>query len=203
MLCWVAVRQVKAVKVCSGEFRYGDVRSAEAVWVRLAEIWQAKSQKFKGGKQMSAYQWKSGSRIKADAQKSGELFERLSNTEEGLTARTLLDANRPKNAPLHNEYEWNDETAADNWRLHQSRHFINSIAIIATTSEDVETPVRAFHITTSESKYEPITAIIKEPDKYAALLKSAKAELMSFKNKYNTLRELTPVLKAIEEVTNE
>lgn len=152
---------------------------------------------------MSAYQWKSGSRIKADAQKSGELFEQLSNTAEGLTARTLLDANKPETAPLHNEYEWNDETAADNWRLHQSRHFINSIAIIETTSEDVETPVRAFHITTSESKYEPITAIIKEPDKYAALLKSAKAELMSFKNKYNTLRELTPVLKAIEEVTNE
>lgn len=149
---------------------------------------------------MSAYQWKSGSRIKADAQKSGELFERLSNTEEGLTARTLLDANRPKNAPLHNEYEWNDETAADNWRLHQSRHFINSIAVIATTSENVETTVRAFHITTEESKYEPITAIIKEPDKYAALLSSAKAELTAFRNKYNTLKELTPIFKAITEV---
>lgn len=29
-----------AVKACSVEFRYGDVRSVEAVWARLAEIWR-------------------------------------------------------------------------------------------------------------------------------------------------------------------
>ena len=35
------------------------------------------------------YEWKSGTRIKANAQESGELFEKLSATEEGLTAETL------------------------------------------------------------------------------------------------------------------
>ena len=35
MLWRVWVRTGEAVKVCSGEFRYGDVRPAEAVWVRL------------------------------------------------------------------------------------------------------------------------------------------------------------------------
>ena len=64
------------------------------------------------------YQWKSGSRIKGNAQESGELFEQLSKTEEGLTARTLLEANRPESAPLHNDYEWNNDIAAEEWRLH-------------------------------------------------------------------------------------
>lgn len=151
---------------------------------------------------MPAYQWKSGSRIKGDAQKSGELFERLSQTEEGLTAQTLLEANKPKNAPLHDDYEWDNKKAAEEWRLHQSRHFINSLAIVTTTTDNKEEPVRAFFITTKESQYEPLTAIVNEPTKYEALLSSAKAELTAFQRKYNTLAELQPVFQAITEVMN-
>lgn len=150
---------------------------------------------------MAAYKWKSGSRIKADAQKCGELYERLSETEEGLTARTLLDANVPEDAPLHSEYEWDDSTAADNWRLHQSRHFINSIAVVAINAEtNEEVQVRAFHVISDS--YEPLQAIITQPDKYETLLSNAKAELAVFKRKYNTLKELTPVFQAITEVLN-
>lgn len=148
------------------------------------------------------YQWKSGSRIKADAQASGELFEQLSKTEEGLTARSLLEANKPKSAPLHSEYEWNNEKAADEWRLHQSRHFINSLSIVTTVKEK-ETPVRAFFITTEANKYEPITAIVQEENKYNSLLSAALSELKAFERKYNTLTELTPVFEAISEVLND
>lgn len=148
------------------------------------------------------YQWKSGSRIKANAQASGELFEQLSKTEEGLTARSLLEANKPKSAPLHSEYEWNNEKAADEWRLHQSRHFINSLSIVTTVKEK-ETPVRAFFITTEANKYEPITAIVQEENKYNSLLSTALSELKAFERKYNTLTELTPVFEAISEVLND
>lgn len=146
------------------------------------------------------YEWKSGSRIKADAQKSGELFEQLSKTEEGLTASTLLEANKPETAPLHSEYEWNDEKAANEWRLHQSRHFINSIVTIAISDTAEEQQVRAFHIVTESSKYEPLTAIIKEESKYERLLINAMSELEAFTRKYSTLRELKPVIESIEKV---
>ncbi len=146
------------------------------------------------------YEWKSGSRIRADAQKSGELFEQLSATEKGLTAETLLEANKPVTAPLHKEYEWNDEKAAHEWRLHQSRHFINSIAVKVVTADDTEETVRAFFTTTEESKYQPITAIMKEKSKREKLLELALSELKSFKNKYSTLSELSPVFAAITEV---
>ena len=148
------------------------------------------------------YQWKSGSRIKANAQASGELFEQLSKTEEGLTAKTLLEANKPKNAPLHAEYEWDNKKAAEEWRLHQSRHFINSLSIVTTVKEK-ETPVRAFFITTEANKYEPITAIVQEENKYNSLLSTALSELKAFERKYNTLTELTPVFEAISEVLND
>ena len=148
------------------------------------------------------YQWKSGSRIKANAQASGELFEQLSKTEEGLTAKTLLEANKPKSAPLHADYEWDNKKAAEEWRLHQSRHFINSLSIVTTVKEK-ETPVRAFFITTEANKYEPITAIVREENKYNSLLSTALSELKAFERKYNTLTELTPVFEAISEVLND
>ena len=75
------------------------------------------------------YDWKAGSRIKADPQRSGEMFELLAKTEDGLTAETLLEANRPKGTPLHDDYEWDDDVAAESWRLHQSRHFLNSLTV--------------------------------------------------------------------------
>lgn len=146
------------------------------------------------------YEWKSGSRIKGNAQESGELFKQLSETKDGLTAETLLEANKPETAPLHNDYEWNDEKAAHDWRLHQSRHFINSIAINIAEEGETEIVVRAFHITTEESKYEPITAIIKEESKYNKLLQTALAELEAFKRKYSTLIELATVFEEIGKV---
>lgn len=147
------------------------------------------------------YKWRSGSQIKANPQASGELFEKLSETEEGLTAQTLLNANKPKNAPLHNDYEWDNDKAAEEWRLHQSRHFLNSLTVVLVnddTAENVTT--RAVHITTELHKYEPITAIIQNENKYDVLLKNAFSELESFKRKYEVLKELKPIFDLLDEL---
>lgn len=152
---------------------------------------------------MSAYQWKSGSRIRADAQASGELMERLAASEEGLTAKTLLEANKPKSAPLHDYYEWNDVVAAEEWRLHQSRNAINSIIRCDVKSTDEigdEQPVRAFFITTESNCYDSIQAIVQDEDKYSVLLRQAYAELTAFQRKYEALKELTPIFEAMKEV---
>ena len=57
------------------------------------------------------YKFKSASMIKADAQKTGELFEKLQNTV-GLTARNVVDVSRAEDSLLHNEFEWRDDIAA-------------------------------------------------------------------------------------------
>ena len=72
--------------------------------------------------------------------------------------------------------------------------------MLAPTTETEETSVRAFFITTEASKYEPLTAIVENKSKYETLLSAAKSELKSFKNKYNTLKELTTVMQAINNV---
>lgn len=148
------------------------------------------------------YKWKSGARIKGDAQASGELMEELSVSEEGLTARTLLEANIPEGAPLHNDYEWDDSIAADKWRLQQSNQFIASLTVVVFEDKGDETTdqPRAFHITTQEHSYDSLNVILSEPSKYEAMLQSAKAELNTFKRKYEILKELQPVFNAIKKI---
>lgn len=147
---------------------------------------------------MAAYKWKTASYIKADAEKAGKMCEELERTG-GLTAERLVEANKPEDAPLHNEFEWNDEKAAGEWRKQQARHIINNLVIV---SEELNSePVRAwFAIERSEPVYESVTAIIQNEDKYAALLSMAKKELAAFQRKYSQLTELKPIFDMINEM---
>ena len=142
------------------------------------------------------YQWKSGSRISANAQIAGEMCSRLE--EEGrLTAKALLDANRPPDAPLHGEFDWNDSTAAESWREHQARRIINSLVIVSDKTE----PVRGFFkIERTESTYQSISTILHSESTTEKLLDAALKELEAFKRKYITLQQLCVVFRAIDEV---
>lgn len=143
------------------------------------------------------YQWKKASYIKADANIAGAMCEQLEQTV-GLTAKNLLDANRPENAPLHNEFEWDDSIAAEQFRESQARHIINCLCV-ATEEEDQE-PVRAF-FTISRPVYESLNVILSSEEKHNDLLRLALKELNAFRAKYNNLKQLEPVFEAIEKVS--
>jgi hypothetical protein len=145
------------------------------------------------------YQWKSGSRIKANPEEAGKQFEELAETV-GLTAETVLDANRPEDAPLHGEFEWRDDIAAEEWRKQQARHLINCICY-TVENQDSNAQVRAFFTTPETNGYESLEAIVTVENKYNSLLVKALQELSAFERKYSTLKELKPVFDAIKEVT--
>lgn len=142
------------------------------------------------------YKFKSGSHINANPQAAGEMCEELA-AKQNLTAKALVDANRPADAPLHGAFEWNNTKAAENWREHQARHIINCLEIVTQERE----PVRAyFSISVKEPGYEHIDVILRNTDTRQKLLQTALAELSAFKKKYAQLEELCRVIEAIEEV---
>lgn len=144
------------------------------------------------------YEFKAGAHIKANAQVAGEMCEKLA-AEGRLTAADLVEENRPETAPLHNAFEWNNEAAAENWRLHQARHIIGSLIVKREEKE----PVRAyFKIERTDTKYTHINAILKSEADTELLLKNALAELIAFRRKYNALKELVGVFNAIGELEN-
>lgn len=148
------------------------------------------------------YQWKPKVpyTFKTDAQTAGEICETL-NQENRLSAETLVDISRPVDAPLHQEFEWDDGIAGEEWRKHQARHLLHSLV---TVDDKAPTePIRGFFkIERSKNTYESITSILQKPDKYAALLDTALSELKAFSRKYCAIKELAPVLSAIDEFVN-
>ena len=140
------------------------------------------------------YSWKPGSYIRTDANVAGAMCAELS-ANGGLTAKRLLDANRPEDAPLHSEFEWDDGIAAEKFRETQARHIINSIEIVREERE----PVRAFfNIERTDSQYHHVDVIMRQEDSRQKLLMSALAELKAFERKYAQLTELAAVFEAID-----
>ena len=144
------------------------------------------------------YEWKTASYIKADANVAGKQCEELERTV-GLTAKNLLDANRDENAPLHNEFEWRDDIAAEKYRENQARHIIACLCVRAeTTSGEQSEPVRAFLKTAPEPEYQSLNVILQSADSHVAMLSMALRELEAFRKKYKMLSELKPLFDAME-----
>lgn len=145
------------------------------------------------------YKWKTIN-LKTDANVAGKVCEELRNTI-GLTKENLVEVSRPKNAPLHNEFEWNDSKAAEEWRKEQAGYIIRHLTIETETM--TATPVRAFFQVEGgcSRAYEHINAIMVDESKKNRLLDIAIRELESFKAKYNMLKELEKVFEAIDQVT--
>jgi hypothetical protein len=85
------------------------------------------------------YQWKPGRSPGVDAQVAGRALEEIKAENNGdLRPRDVVEKSRPKDAPLHECFEWDGKKAAEKWRQHQARSIINSICVI---ERRVEGPV--------------------------------------------------------------
>ena len=143
------------------------------------------------------YEWKTGSHISVSAQIAGEMCEKLEK-EGRLTAKNLLEENRPIEAPLHNAFNWNDSEAAELYREDQARHIIQCIVV---KKENVKEPVRQFiNVDLGERKYYSVDMLVSQQETRHVLLKTALAELSAFQRKYQGLKELAQVFTAIDQL---
>jgi len=149
------------------------------------------------------YKWKNFS-YKTSATVAGEVCEELDRTV-GLTPENLVEASRPEDAPLHNEFEWDDAVAAEEFRRTQARLMICNLSIVI--DEQKSEPVRAFFslqggFHKNSGTYESTITIMGDDERRKKLLDNAKKELESFKKKYEMLTELSAVFTAIDVVVN-
>lgn len=151
---------------------------------------------------MAAYEWKTKGLYKADADVVGKIFENLENTV-GLTAENVVEVSRDESSPIHNEFEWDNDVAAEEWRKQQATNMIRNISVVLAEEIDNDVKsVRAFYATELH-QYENIQAIFNNDSKKEDLLQKAIRELQSFKKKYAFLSKLSVVFDAIDNVTKE
>ena len=138
-----------------------------------------------------------------DAQTAGEECKRIAETI-GLTAENLLNENRTEGTPLHNYFEWDNDVAAEKYRLVQAKDIIRSIVLIRQTEDDNKPPVRQFVSIRKEKKereFVPVETVLKRQDYTEQMFEQAKRDLLAFRTKYINLRnyaELSGVFASID-----
>lgn len=138
--------------------------------------------------------WAEGSRHKTDANVAYMVTKDLEDRGM-LTAQNLVEVSRPEDAPLHDEFEWDDSVAAEEYRKTQARGIIRSIQIIRDDSEKAEKVYANVRIERPE--YTTIVKALTIPDERELLLKAARRDMLAFRAKYVWLKELDGVLNAI------
>ena len=149
-----------------------------------------------------SYAFKLPGLVKADAQEVGELFERLEASPEGLTPTSVLNASRDEQSLLHNEFEWDDTVAAEQYRKSQARAIIQNLTVVTSTTdveEREQNADRAYVITPGyKGVYVSLDNALNREEWRAHLLKTALRDMEIFTAKYQRLIELAPVVQAME-----
>ena len=135
--------------------------------------------------------WKYENLFRGDAQK---VYEEIG--EDRVTPEQIVEKAKDESTELHKCFEWDNDIAAEKYRIVQAREILRSLVVTPVTDDD--TPVRVYQISSTVSEYQPTKMFLEQPDEYTELLKRAKAELEAFKRRYHQLTELEEIFEAID-----
>jgi len=97
----------------------------------------------------SEYTWAPGIYSPVPAEVAAEELERLRSKAGGeLTASGVLGEASKKSSPIHDFFQWDDDAAANEYRLAQARRLLNGIRSVEVTilpsGAEERTPVRFY-----------------------------------------------------------
>lgn len=137
---------------------------------------------------------------KAPAEVAGRVCETLEHSEAGLTPASLVNVSRDAKAPLHDEFEWDDNKAGELYRLNQAAGIIRNLRVTVQTQDSAETTRAFVNIRTEEepSNYVSLSRTLDNDAWRGQLLASAKREMQCFIAKFKTLSEVASVIAEME-----
>lgn len=121
------------------------------------------------------------------------------------TPQALVDEARDPKSKIHRYFEWNDATAAEQYRVLQAKYYMRSINVEYTTESSGVFEMRAFiptYVDGGGNQWKPAMQIASTIEGMDQLLESARRELKSFTKKYAALRafaKATSMLNAIDD----
>lgn len=131
----------------------------------------------------------------ADAQK---VADEIVSIGDSATPRQIVDKAMDERTELHKCFEWDNDVAADKYRLQQARYITHHLVIEERFADNDNKPPIRFLVQTSQSEgYKPIERVFRQDDEYQKLLARAMAELRAFKQKYSRLSELSEIFDLI------
>lgn len=146
---------------------------------------------------MTQYRWAAGFRSKrVDPQAAGEFIEGLPDR----TPAAVVAAAKKKRSPIHRLFEWNDATAAKEYRLEQARLTVRSVVVVFRDDQDEERTTRAFvHIKRDDSAaYETIADVMSDATMKRQLMERGLKEMDDFRRRYADVEAFAEVFDAID-----
>jgi hypothetical protein len=132
----------------------------------------------------------------ADPQKIGEALAGIAKSNKGeLTPPAVVDAARDKKSPLHRHFEWDDNVAANKYRLDQARSLIRSIHV---EDDDAEDGHAAAFISISDkggTAYRTLGEIKGSADLQAKVLAAAERDLDAWTKRYRALKDVCAIVE--------
>lgn len=112
---------------------------------------------------------------------------------------------RNKRTALYCEFEWDDAKASAEYRLEQARRVIRVSVTVLPSPHSDQDPVRAYVSVASDrvqpgGGYRALADVMGDDEMRAELVNDALGEVKRWRRKYERLRELVPIFKAIDKV---
>ncbi len=149
------------------------------------------------------YEWNTYA-YSTDANVAGRVMEELERTV-GLTTKNLVEASRPEDAPLHKEFEWNNDIAGEKFREMQAGKMITNLKVVI--KQDETKKIRGFvtleHSVGRPGTFERTEKVLEVTEKRNRLLTLAIKELQAFRKKYIMLSELAELFDIIDKLGKE
>lgn len=144
------------------------------------------------------------------AQVAGERLREIEDRDGSVTPQAVVDDARPEDSLLHPVFEWDDEKAAEAYRIHQAGNFIRCIVVVPEKNDTVKEPIKLFINTNPTDdgqkrigSFINLRSAMENPASRSVILSNAKHEMLLFKKKYSQLKELSKVFEAIDSVLQE
>lgn len=125
-------------------------------------------------------------RLPIQAETVAMSLEEIRSKHGVLTPQAVLTEARNKDHILHDQFDWNDRTASEKYRIIQARSIINCVIMVLNEDEPVQ--VRAFMKTSTLHEYKPAQDVLTNKDDMEFVLQQAKSEMNSFIRKYKALK---------------
>lgn len=153
------------------------------------------------------YSWQGGARIAAAPEVAAKEFERILDQHGDLDPVTIVAESQHHTAPLHEAFEWVDQTAADLYREHQARTMVQSLIVVhvRNDTEDELPPLHAYVkvseepfdmyeraipvLATSEPRSIAVKSIPSAEEVHQQALQEALARLQSWRKQYQAVIE--------------
>lgn len=118
-----------------------------------------------------------------------------------LVSTDVVEDSKPKDAPLHHLFEWDDTVAGQSYRLVQAEKLIRSARIRFVTNDSEEAKsVRSFvsvrqTIDPTGFGYKPTGEVMADPLSAAILLRECERAIADLRRKYGHLAEFGDLIR--------